>query len=57
MKSCTRPTTYPLAPKRMVVQQEWMSEYQFGLLGVGEAPTEIEKLVPNLRDRERYVLQ
>ena len=24
---------YPLAPERMVVQKEWMSEYQHGLLG------------------------
>ena len=47
---------YPLAPERMVVQKEWMSEYQHGLLGAGVAPTEVEKLVPNLRDKDRYVL-
>ena len=47
---------YPLAPERMVVQKEWMSEYQHSLLGVGVAPTEVEKLVPNLRNKERYVL-
>ena len=47
---------YPLAPERMVVQKGWMSEYQHNLLGVGVAPTEVEKLVPNLRDKERYVL-
>ena len=47
---------YPLAPERMVVQKEWMSEYQHDLLGVGVAPTEVEKLVPNLRDKNRYVL-
>ena len=47
---------YPLAPERMVVQKEWMSDYQQELLGVGVAPTEVEKLVPNLRDKERYVL-
>ena len=47
---------YPLAPERMVVPKEWMSEYQHNLLGVGAAPTEVEKLVPNLRDKERYVL-
>ena len=47
---------YPLAPERMVVKKEWMSEYQHNLLGVGVAPTEVEKLVPNLHDKERYVL-
>ena len=45
---------FPLAPERMIVQGEWMSEYQRNLLGVGEAPTEV--LVPNLRDKACYVL-
>ena len=48
--------TYPLAPERIVVQKEWMSEYQHGLLGTGKASAEVEKLVPNLRDKNRYVL-
>ena len=48
--------SYPLAPERMVVQKEWMSEYQHGLLGVTVAPTEVEKLVPNLRNKSRYML-
>ena len=48
--------SYPLAPERMVVQKEWMSEYQHNLLGVWVAPTEVEKLVPNLRNKDRYVL-
>jgi hypothetical protein len=47
---------YPLAPERMVVQKEWMSKYQHGLLGTGGSPTEVEKLVPNLRKKDRYVL-
>ena len=33
-----------------------MSEYQHSLLGVGLAPTEVEKLVPNLRNKDRHVL-
>ena len=33
-----------------------MSDYQHDLPGVGVAPTEVEKLVLNLRDKERYVL-
>ena len=47
---------FPLAPERMIVQGEWMSEYQRNLLGVGVAPTEVEKLVPNLPNKARYVL-
>ena len=46
---------YPPAPERMVVQKEWMSKYQYGL-GKRVVPTEIEKLVPNLHNKERYVL-
>ena len=48
--------SYPLAPERMMVQKEWMSDYQHDLLGVGAAPTEVEKLVPNHRNKDRYVL-
>ncbi|MEW8688896.1 MAG: hypothetical protein AB2556_24015 [Candidatus Thiodiazotropha sp.] len=33
-----------------------MSEYQLGLLGVGGTPTEVEKLFPSLRNKDRYVL-
>ena len=45
---------YPLAPERMAVKKGWMSEYQHSLLCM--APTEVEKLVPNLRNKGRYVL-
>ena len=44
---------YRLAPERMVIKKEWMSEYQQSLLGVG---VEVEKLVPNLHNKDRYVL-
>ena len=47
---------YPLAPEHLVVQKDWMSEYQHNLLGIGAAPTEVEKLVPNLCNKEHYVL-
>ena len=40
----------------MVVQKKWMSEYQHGLLGAGVVSAEVEKLVPNLRDKNHYVL-
>ena len=48
--------TYPLAPERMAVVREWMSEYQHELIGVGGAPAEVEKLVLNLCTKERYVV-
>ena len=47
---------YPLAPERMTVKKEWMSEYQHELLGAGVASSEVEKLVPNLYNKNRYVL-
>ena len=47
---------YPLAPERMVVKKDWMSEYQNNLLVIWVAPTEVEKLAPNLRNKDRYVL-
>ena len=49
-------SVYPLAPEIMVVQKKWMSEYQHNLLGVGVAPTEVEKRVPNLHNKDRHVL-
>ena len=33
-----------------------MSEYQHNLLGDGVAPTEVKKPVPNLHNKDRYVL-
>ena len=54
-KNCTRCTTPShLAPERMIVQGG--SEYQRNLIGVEMAPNEVEKLVPNLRNKARYVL-
>ena len=47
---------YPLAPERMVVKKEWMSEYQHELLDAGVASSEVEKLVPNLYNKNSYVL-
>ena len=45
-----------MTPKRMVVQKKWLSVYQHNLLGVWVAPTEVEKLVANLCNKDRYVL-
>ena len=36
-------------------RKKWLSVYQHNLLGVGAAPTEVEKLVPN-RNKDRYML-
>ena len=49
---------YPLVPERMKVEKEWMSEYQQSLLQTmyGGTSNEVEKLVPNLRNKERYVV-
>ncbi|XP_074645871.1 uncharacterized protein LOC141902131 [Tubulanus polymorphus] len=47
---------YPLAPERLKVQEAWMSQYQQDLLGRLGGSTETEKLVPNLRNKERYVV-
>lgn len=46
---------YPLAPERMVAKEEWMSEYQHSLRNKKRAPPEVEKLVPILCNKERYV--
>ncbi len=40
----------------MAVKKDWMSEYQIGLLDAGSVSTEVEKLVPNLRGKNRYIL-
>ena len=46
---------HPLALERLVVQKEWMTEYQLGLRNVRASSTEVQKLVPNLRNKEREV--
>ena len=45
---------YPLAPERMKVEKEWLSEYQLKLLG--KTSLNIPKLVPNLQNKVKYVL-
>ncbi|XP_046841791.1 uncharacterized protein LOC124435903 [Xenia sp. Carnegie-2017] len=49
---------YPLAPEHLKVDNAWMSDYQKNLFKqmYGGASHEVEKLVPNLRDKSRYVL-
>ena len=45
--------SYPLAPERLSVNREWMSEYQKNLIG---RLTNVEKLVPNLMDKTKYIV-
>ena len=48
---------YPLAPEKLKVKAEWMSPYQMDLIRqLNVAGTEVEKLVPNLQPKIRYVL-
>ena len=39
-----------------MAQKEWMSKYQLGLQNVRASSTEVQKLVPNLSNKELYVL-
>ena len=45
---------YPLAPESLVVQKEWLSEYQNDI--IGESSLKVKKLAPNLNDKTKYVL-
>ena len=48
---------YPLAPEKMVVREEMLSDYSREILGrEGMTIGKVEKLIPNLRDKEKYVL-
>ena len=42
-----------MAPERLLVQKERMSEYQLKLQNKSD---EVENLVPNLRDKVKYVV-
>ena len=46
---------YPLAPERLKVKKEWLSRYQANLLE-DDNILNTEKLVPNLKDKTKYVL-
>ena len=45
--------SYPLAPEKLKVPYEWMSPYQKSL---ATPDVTAEKLIPNLRNKEKYVL-
>ena len=46
---------YPLAPEKLTVKEEWLSEYQTELL-VNKSMINITKFVPNLMDKNKYVV-
>jgi hypothetical protein len=46
---------YPLAPEKLSVKKEWISEYQKELLE-NDSLLKIEKLVPNLMDKKKYIV-
>ena len=48
---------YPLAPEKMVVQKEMLSDYSREILErEGMTIGKVQKLIPNLKDKEKYVL-
>ena len=48
---------YPLAPEKMTVQKEMLSDYSRKILDrEGMTIGKVEKLIPNLKDKEEYVL-
>ena len=48
---------YPLAPEKMDISHEMLSPYQQQLKGeLGYKPAKVEKLLPNLWNKEKYVL-
>ena len=46
---------YPLAPEKLSVKKEWLSSYQTELLE-NNSMINIEKLVPNLMDKKKYIV-
>ena len=46
---------YSLAPEKLAVKEEWLSEYQTELLE-NKSMINITKLVPNLMDKNKYVV-
>ena len=48
---------YPLAPEKMVVREEMLSDYSREILRrEGMTIGKVQKLIPNLKDKEKYVL-
>ena len=46
---------YPLAPEKLEVQKEWLSQYQHNLMTTNKSCLKVKKLVPNLMPKHKYV--
>ena len=46
---------YPLVPEKLNVKEEWLSNYQKSVKYLNTP--EVEKLVPNLRKKEKYIIR
>ena len=46
---------YPLAPEKLAVKEEWLSDYQTQLLN-NKSMINVTKLVPNLLDKKKYAI-
>ena len=47
---------YPLAPEKLEVKSEWLSQYQHNLMTANKSCLKVNKLVPNLRNKQKYVV-
>ena len=48
---------YPLAPNKIEIKREMLSEYQLKIADLHNVPIgNVKKLVPNLFDKEKYVI-
>ena len=48
---------YPLAPDKMEIKREMLSEYQLNIADLYNIPIDnVKKLAPNFSDREKHVI-
>ena len=47
---------YPLAPEKLEVKSEWLSQYQQKFLLRSKSALKVKKLVPNLMPKHKYVV-
>ena len=47
---------YPLAPEHMIIENEMLSPFQKNNLKMDRKKDQTKKLVPNLRNKEKYVI-
>ena len=47
---------YSLAPEKLEVKSEWLSQYQHNLMTTNKSCLKVKKLVPNLRNKQKYAV-